>query len=250
MSGKAPDARTGSTSAEDAPLLKASLTAVERRLLTLGYAARMIKHLAYTISREAEYPASPELHERLRRIEALASRGHSSIARDQIQLELADPRIFALLTNGDASAEMALSPLSQRMNLPFIRGLAAAARQRNPRKQGRRKFYPDTISGPDALEYCALILRIAWHMDAGKWPGSHNPTAQRFCEILWRLAGGAAHTVHGGFDAPDTFASWRKQLVAAGQYGPPHDAGKQIARILADHPPKRRSQRTEEQSRR
>jgi hypothetical protein len=61
---------------------------------------------------------------------------------------------------------------------------------------------------------------------------------------------GPPHAPHGGFDAPGTFATWRKHLVAAQQYCPPHNAGKLVALILTGDPPKRRPQPTEDQLRR
>jgi hypothetical protein len=236
--------------AEDAQLLTAVLAAIRRRPLTMFYAVLLTKHLAFAIDREADYPSSPKLHERLETIEALSRRGRAPAARECVRRELADLQIFALLSNGDASIERALSPLLRPMNLPYIGRLAAKARARNPRKQGQHKFYPDPVSGPDALEYCALIVCMAWHKEAGQWPGKVNPIAQLVCELLWRKAGGAPHALHCGFDAPGAFATWREHLVAARHYRPPHRAGALVARILAGDPPKRRPQLTEEQSRR
>jgi hypothetical protein len=236
--------------AEDAPLLTATLAAIRRRPLTLAYAGLLVEHLAFAISREADYPSSPKLHERLETIEALSRRGRAPAARERVLRELADPRIFALLSNGDARIERALTPLLHPLNLPYVGRLAAKARERVPRERGRRKFYPDHAAGPDAPEYCALIVSVAWQKDASKWPGMGKPMAQFICELLWRKAGGVPHARHGGFDAPDTFATWRKHLVAARRYRPPHPAGELVARILAGDPPKRRLQLKEEQSRR
>jgi hypothetical protein len=224
--------------------------AIRGRLLTAVYAMLMTEHLAYANRREADYPSSPELHERLETIEALSHRARLPAARQMMRQKLTDLRIKTLLTNGDPSIARALNSLLRPMNLPYIGRLAAAARARNPRQHGRHKFYPDPISGPDALEYCALIVRMAWHKDGGQWPGVHNSTAQLICEMLWLSAGGASHRPHCGSDAPGAFATWREHLIAARQYCPPHPAGKLVALILAGDPPKRRPLRTEEQSRR
>jgi hypothetical protein len=250
MSGEPKHTRAGAAMAEDAMPLTADLAAIERRPLTIAYAALMTQHLAYTIRDGADYPSSPEWHERLETIEALSRRIHAPAARERVRRELADLRMFALLSNGDPSIARALNPLLQPMNLAYIGRLAAAARARNPRRQGRHKFYPGPISGPDALEYCGLIVSMAWHKDGGQWPGMHNSTAQLICEVLWQCAGGKPHAPHCGFDASGTFATWRAHLVAAAKYRPPHDAGKLVTLILAGEPPKPRAQLTEEQSRR
>jgi hypothetical protein len=240
----------GVTVAMGASVLTAVVAAILLRAGTVAYSILMTGHLAYTIRRDADYPSSPELHERLETIETLSRRGRSPSARERVRHELADLRISALLSNGDASIERALNPLLRPMNLPYIGLLAAKARARNPRKQGRRKFYPDPGSGPDALEYCALIVSVAWQKDTGDWPGYGNPTAQFICELLWRRAGGKPHELHSGFDAPGTFATWRKHLAAARRYYPPHAAGKLVTLILAGDPSKRRLQPTGAQSRR
>jgi hypothetical protein len=112
---------------------------------------------------------------------------------------------------GDAGIERTLAPF-QRLNFASIGRLAAAALARTPRVQGRGKFYPESASGPDAREYCALIVAVAWHKDSGQWPGPGNATAQLICEMLWRCAGGVPHAPHAGFDAPGTFATWRDHL--------------------------------------
>jgi hypothetical protein len=189
----------------------------------MANAAQMIENLAFTIGREADYPSNRELHERLETIEALSRRGRASAARERVLRELADPRIFGLLTNGDARIERTFSPRLHPPNLPYVGRLAAEARARVPRRQGRRKFYP--AAGPASLEYCALIVSLAWQKDAGKRPGRANATAQLICELLWRTAGGRAHRAHRGEDAPDTFATWREHLVAARRYFPPPSGG-------------------------
>jgi hypothetical protein len=231
-------------------VLTAVATSIRLRVRTLLYSIQMIEHLAYTIRREADYPSTPELHERLERIETLSRRCRSPAARERVRQELADLRISTLLSNGDASIKRALNPLFRPINLPYIGHLAAKARARYPRKQGRRKFYPDHGSGPDALEYCALIVSMSWQTDAGEWPGYGNSTAQFFCELLWRNAGGEPHEVHGGFDAPGTFATWTRHLAAARRYRPPHSAGNLVMSILAGERHKRRREPTPEQRRR
>jgi hypothetical protein len=90
---------------------------------------------------------------------------------------------------------------------------------------------------------------MAWKTKyMGEWPGHWNSLAQLICEQLWRKAGGVPH---GGLAARDgSLTAWRKYIVAARRYYPPHPAGKLVEHILAGDPPKRRPQRTDEQSRR
>jgi hypothetical protein len=208
------------------------LAAVRRWPLTMVYASLLVDHLAFAVGREVKYPPRPELHQRLEGIEALARRGRRPLARQMVMRELADPQIFALLANGNPRIERALS--NPRINLRDVERLAAAARERHPPRRGQGKFYPDPVAGPDAREHCALIVSVAWHKDTGNWPGHGNPTAQLICELLWRKAGDAPqHLLHGGFDAPGTFATWRKHLVTARRYQPPHAAGVLVANSLA-----------------
>jgi hypothetical protein len=204
--------------------------ALRRRPLTIAYAGLLVDHLAFDIGREGKYPPRPELHQRLEAIEALAGRGRRSLARQMVMRELADPQIFELLANGDPRIGRALS--KPPINLRNVERWAATARARHPPRRGQGKFYPDPVAGPDAREHCALIVSVAWHKDTGKWPGHGNPTAQLICELLWRKAGGAPHLPYGGFDVPGTFATWRKHLVAARRYQPPHAAGVLVANSL------------------
>jgi hypothetical protein len=122
--------------------------------------------------------------------------------------------------------------------LPYVAELARAAVARwaqrpgkltgRSRRQGRGKFYPDPTSGPDALEYCALIVSIAWHKDTGDWPGQRNRIAATFCELSWLAAGGLPHGV-----SPDgALTAWRRHIVAARRYRPPHRAGALVERML------------------
>jgi hypothetical protein len=212
-------------------VLQKTVLELRRRPLTIAYAVLLVDHLAFDIGREGKYPPRPELHQRLEGIEARARRGRRPLARQMVMQELADPQIFALLANGNPRIERALS--NPPINLRNVERLAAAARERHPPRRGQGKFYPDPLAGPDAREHCALIVSVAWHKDTGKWPGHGAPTVQLICELLWQGAGGAPHRLHDGFDAPGTFATWDKHLVAARRYRQPHAAGVHVANSLA-----------------
>jgi hypothetical protein len=218
---------------------QAILAAIQRHPVTTFYAMLLTAHLAYAIGREDEYPGASCLISRLEKIEETARcRWRSPRARQWIGNELSDLRTFGLLANGDARAEAALSPLSDPFNLPCVAERARDAVARwarrpgkltdRPRRQGRGKFYPDPASGPNALEFCALIVSIAWHKDAGVWPGQRNRMAATISELLWLAAGGPAHGV-----SPDgALTAWRRHGVAARRYLPPHRAGALVERML------------------
>lgn len=213
------------------PLADLLLGALRRRPLTLAYAGLFIAHLAYTVGAEADYLSRPELHQKLGAIE--------NAARLLVR-ELSDLRIFALLSDGNTRIEHALTGAAR--NARWLAGRAAGVRERSPPNQGRGRLYPSPAAGPDALEYCALIVSMAWHKDAETWAGTRNVTAQAICEALWRKAGGPPHTAHSGLsEAPAAFAAWRVHLIAARRYRPPHPAGKLVARIMAGPQPRRRS---------
>lgn len=205
----------------------------------MTYTSLTIEHLAYAVRRAHEYPSAVDLYTRLEEIEALARRARLENARSKIEREVTDPVIFGLLADGDPKNEAVLVPMLRRanglvvfrkLNLAAVGRLAAAARARQPRKQGRRIFYPDPRSGPNELEYCALIVTMAWYRDAGRWPGQSNPTAQLICELLRRTAGGVPHGDIAACDGQLT--AWRKHLRAAQRYKPPHHAGTQIYRAI------------------
>jgi hypothetical protein len=147
------------------------VAAVRRRPLTIAYAAQLIDHLAYAIRSETKYPSAPSLHARLEAIESSARRGRSPGARERVMRELGDPLITGLLTNGNPRDEVALTPLFVGpVNLRFVARLAAAARARKPRRQGRGKFF--SAACPTALEYCALIASTAWQKIRANGPAS------------------------------------------------------------------------------
>ena len=197
--------------------------AMKSRSLAVSYAASLLEHLRLAIRRDAEYPSRPNLHARLKAIENAAR----LLAR-----ELTNVPMLVLLRDGyeGIANEASLSP-----DLIDLARRAASVRERSPRKQGRGKLYP---AEPTALEYCALIVSIAWHMAEGKCPGQRNREAHLLCEALWQSAGGAPH---GGLGAhPGTFMAWRKHLVAAHKYRPPHEAGKMVVKLITeilDEPP-------------
>jgi hypothetical protein len=191
--------------------------------LTVVYAASLLGHLKLAIRRDAEYPSRPNLHARLKAIED---------ATRLLARELTDVQMLVLLHDGYEGTENEVSLLP---DLRDLANRAAGVRARRPRTQGRGKLYPNE---PTALGYCALIVSVGWHMAEGKWPGQHNPKAHLLCEALWLNAGGAPH---GGLGArPGTFTVWRKHLLDARQYRPPHGAGSMVVELIAevmDEPP-------------
>jgi len=199
--------------------------------LIVSYAASLRGHLALAIRREAEYPSRPKLHMRLKAIEDAAR---------LLSRELTDVPMLVLLRDGYEGIENEVSLLP---DLRDLASRAACVRARSPRTQGRGKLYP---AEPTALEYCALIVSVAWHMVEGEWSGKRNPKAHLLCEALWQNAGGAPH---GGIGArPGTFMVWRNHLVEARKYQqkyqqkyqPPHGAGKMVAELITevmDEPP-------------
>jgi hypothetical protein len=124
----------------------------------------------------------------------------------------------------------------ERAGIGFLRDLATLAAQaldRNPRNKGRGR--PKTIipatTWPSALDLCALMVGLRWRALHSQWPGRDNPAAQRWCEQMWKAAGGAPH---GGVAACDgALTAWRSHLKSAKQYEPPHPVGSRIKDILA-----------------
>jgi hypothetical protein len=95
-----------------------------------------------------------------------------------------------------------------------------------PTRPGRDKHYADSSRGPDALEYCALIVATVWRAHAGKWPGNKNPHAFELCEALWTASGGEAH---GGLASENgALTAWRRHLTASKKFRPPHAAGELV----------------------
>jgi hypothetical protein len=152
--------------------------------------------LQYAIAREADYPPAPQLHTRLKEIE------HS--ARLLIK-ELTDFRMNALLRRDKEQIENETELLD---GLQTIAALAASVRTGSPRKQGRGKLYPESASGPGALELCALMIGLVWEEETREWPGKNNTTAQQTCENFWKRAAGVGG---GGAD----ITRWRDHLRAA-----------------------------------
>jgi hypothetical protein len=157
---------------------------------------KLLLILQHTIARDADYPRAPQLHERLKKIE------HSA---QLLIKELTDFRMNALLRGDKEQIEKETELLD---GLQTIATLAASVRNRSPRKQGKGKLYPESASGPDALELCALMMGLVWEEETGKWPGKNNTTAQQTCEIFWKSAAGV-----GGGGAGIT--RWRDHLKAA-----------------------------------
>jgi hypothetical protein len=163
-----------------------------------------------------------------------------------LKRELIDLRISALLSDGDAERESWC--LGMARDTQSLAQRIAQWRKRNPSKQGRGKLYPAVASGPNPLEHCALIVSLLWHENLKYWPGQRNELAWQLCERIWIVAGGDKH---GGVAACDgALSAWRKHMVAAKKYRPPHPAGKFIDRMLkgpAPKPPPR--QRTKQELR-
>jgi hypothetical protein len=194
--------------------------------------------LAFMIRREKEYPSRLALQRRLQKIADAARPGRRPAARQLILDELSDLRIWGLLANGDRM-------IPERE----IRSRAMRVLQRSSRR-GRGKLYPDPAAAPDALECCALIVSMIWRKTTGDWPGAANPRAHEFCELLWLAAGSNPKQHQTTAARPGTVTAWRKHLVTARRYRPPHAVGQVVARGFAGNPPKRRPPLTEEQSRR
>jgi hypothetical protein len=186
-------------------------------------------YLSFTIQREKEYPSRPTFQQRLQKIIAATQRGRRRrpATRQFLEDELADLRIWGLLADGDR-----LIPEND------IRRRAMRALQRSP-KRGRGKLYPNPAAGPDALEYCALIVSMIWHKTTGVWPGAADPRAHEMCELLWLTAGGDPEQHRTLAAHPGTVTVWRRHLATARRYRPPHSAGQLVARGLAGNPPKR-----------
>jgi hypothetical protein len=205
----------------------------------LRYALSLTSHLAFTIRREAEDP-SRELRRQLEKIAAVARPGRHPTARQFFLRDaLTDLRILALLGD-DCQWPWTM--------IDDIGGRARRALQRSPAR-GRGKLHPNTARAPNALEYCALIVSMSWHKATECWPGKAN-AAHAICEVLWLAAGGSPKQHRTIAARPGTVTVWRKHLVAARRYRPPHPAGEVVARGLAGDPVRRRPQPTPEQSRR
>ncbi len=181
---------------------------------------RFCDPLAFAISREVEYPRRPEFRKRLGKI------------RDAAALllgEMSDTRMNALLYgnetkwtgNGWTTCEVTLGYGCNDLLARVDSALANI-----PTRPGRDKHYADSSRGPDALEYCALIVATVWRAHAGKWPGNKNPHAFELCEALWTASGGEAH---GGLASENgALTAWRRHLTASKKFRPPHAAGELV----------------------
>jgi hypothetical protein len=123
----------------------------------------LIEGVAYAIKREKNYPSQTELHERLTQIEETARSGVPPTR------ELIDPDIAALLSNEVQRLE---DFLDLARDVRWLADRAADVRDRNPIRRGRGKLYPAPLSGPNALEQCALINAI---FTPSKWATSADP---------------------------------------------------------------------------
>jgi hypothetical protein len=208
---------------------------------------KLIEILSFAIERNEIYPSRPELHKRLEAIENAAR---------LLTHELPDPKIVALLLDGDERIE---NENEIYHGLCDLAARAARVRARTPRKQGRGKFYPKAAIGPDRMDICALMVGLMFERGSGRWPGKGNAEAHRLCEALWKAAGGPRRLGSGEPRSPSptketkaagswgksgsaTVEVWRRHLAAARKYRPPHAAGMHIQRILSPdigHPAKR-----------
>ena len=129
---------------------------------------------------------------------------------------------------------------NEREGVALLREIAARcgqALERNRRRSGagRPKKIIPVVNWPRPLELCALMVGVRWRLERNRWPGQHNPEAQRCCEELWISAGGAPH---GKIASPDgALTAWRIHLKAAKQYEA-QPIGAYLAHIIA--PPIRR----------
>ena len=123
---------------------------------------------------------------------------------------------------------------------------------RNPRKPGRNRLYPKSLTWPTAMELCALMVAIAYRLVRGRWPGKNNTEVHKTCEALWKVAGGSRRRglgepreppaskqgrnskaeINWGKSGSTTVVVWRNHLTAAQVYRPPHQTGTQVLRIL------------------
>jgi hypothetical protein len=246
----------------------------------LAEALQFVDHLNFTITREQEYPSRPALMEQVWEVEraarllleVLADLRLRALLLDETEHETAPPAIPEM--SGDLSllTAEAMKPASPPANttkiiydsspssepqppletfeddeLALAHGLrdiasrAARVRERNPPRKGRGKLYPLASVGPDALEFCALIVGMISQRHLSVWPGSKNPTAWAVCEELWTQSSG---TPHGGPAArAGSLSAWRRHLSAAKKYLPPNPAGAHVQRMLSDPAPRSYSAR-------
>jgi hypothetical protein len=226
---------------EGDPLLGPLLSAIRCQPLTVAYIGLFTAHVTYAVRSETSryrYPSRPELRDRFGEIERTL--GESKRHPLLLSRELSDPVIVALLSDGDPrtdivlmnAARLAMRGRLTKREVRWLAALTALVQARNPPAQGRGKLYPAPASGPDALEYCALIVSMAWHKDAGEWPGKDNATCQALCELLWRSAGGKHHSPSGYSETRDEFTAWRNPLINSRRYRPPHRAGALVASFM------------------
>jgi hypothetical protein len=183
--------------------------------------------LAAAIESEAEYPSSLKLLEQIQATEKAAR---------YLLLAIADQRFRPLIIKSAEQLE------NEREGIAFLRDIAARSAQvqkQNPRASGAGRPKGIVRAGgkwPSALEICALMVGIRWRKEHKRWPGQHNPEAQRSCERLWILAGGPPH---GREASPDgALTAWRIHLRAAYDEAQ-HPVGAFFANIIAPPIPRR-----------
>ena len=171
--------------------------------------------LCWAIKNEINYPRRPELYKRLKAIE------------DAVRLlrrEMADLVMSNLLLDGDPTF------FNQNQTYHGLGDMAERAARicgRHPQRQGPEKLYPESATGPNAKELCALILMIAWRNHSGEWP-KNTQAMREACEALWRTSGGRTVARGWGKDGLDSVAAWRANIRRARQYRAPHTAGRLI----------------------
>lgn len=172
-----------------------------------------IEALRFAIKKETDYPARPELYERLEAIENAAR---------LLRKELPDLLMRQLLLDGDHTF------LNQNETYHGLHDIAERARRvrtQNPPRQGRGKLYPENACGPSEPELCALIVMIAWRVHTCEWP-KNNATMHGACAALWRAAGGKDITQWRPGGSFKSFSAWHAHMRKAKKFRPPqHPAG-------------------------
>jgi hypothetical protein len=146
-------------------------------------------------------PGQPELRGRLHLM--------SDWAR-QMRNELEDFEILSKLVAAERSDQRtcdAMAVETRRRALDELTYIAAAAAAKIPKGKGTKRDKANDIA---AQELCAFMMRRAWYVARGEWPGPQSVRAWEACEALWIAAGGSVS--EEGNPAPER---WRRHLENA-----------------------------------
>jgi hypothetical protein len=102
--------------------------------------------------------------------------------------------------------EVTLSDLDDWVS-EALRSKELAGKNGMARKGPGRAMPPRALSSKD---YCAVIVAEAWYFYRGVWPKPRDPKACEAAEMLWRIAGGEAHSL-----GEEPYASWRYHFARA-----------------------------------